>query len=186
MLSLELDLAEKRVTRLDQQFALHTAALGATLTRESEQADAELARSQQAAQEARTPTERFVTEWEARIARSKKGKGDVEAQLVNVKRDVADQEKRAAAETGEADAIKDLIDRSGSSDFVGERLARTLQQLRLRQQLLDRALDAGLVRGLAEHRARRFAIEDSLLGLGEQFALQRDALAAELAPPATH
>lgn len=180
VLSLERDLAEKRVAQLDQQFALYTAAFGATLTHESEKADAELARAQQAAEVAGTPAERFVTDWEARIARSKKGKRDVEAQLVNVKRDVSDQEKRLRAETGEASAIKEFIDRSGSSDFVGERLKRTLQQLRQRQELLDRALEAGPVRKLNEHRARRFAIEDSLIGLGEQFALQRDAIAAEL------
>lgn len=180
VLSLERDLAEKRVAQLDQQFTLYTAAFGATLTRESEQADADLARAQRASESAGTPAERFITDWEARIARSKKGKSDVEALLVNVRRDASDQEKRLTAETGEASAIKEFIDRSGSSDFVGERLKRTLQQLRQRQALLERALEAGPVRNLSEYRARRFAIEDSLIGLGEQFALQRDAIAADL------
>jgi len=141
VLSLERDLAEKRVAQLDQQFALYTAAFDATLTRESEQADAELARAQQAVEVAGTPDERFITDWEARSANPKKGKSDVEAQLVNTRRGVSDEEKQLTAETGEASAIKEFIDKSGSSDFVGECLKRTLQQLHLRQQLLERALE---------------------------------------------
>ncbi|MBL7187531.1 MAG: mechanosensitive ion channel [Phycisphaerae bacterium] len=180
VLSLEHDLAEKRFAQLEPQFALYTKALGATLTRETQQADAELVRKEQAAKEAETPAERFVADWEARIARSTKGRRDVEAQLVNIKKDVAEQERRLTAEVDEASAIKDLIDRSGSSGFVGERLKLTLQQLRQRRKLLDRALNAGLIRGINEHRARRFTIEDSLLGLGEQFAAKRDAIAATL------
>ena len=138
---------------------------------------------ERAAQEAKTPVERFVADWEARIARSTKGKREVEARLINVKKDVAEQEKRLAAEMDESSALKDLVKRSGASGIIGERLTLTLQQLQQRRILLNRGLDAGLIRGLNEYRARRFAIEDSLLGLGDQFAEKRDAVASPLTEP---
>jgi len=183
VLSLEHDLAEKRVVQLQQQFAIYSQAFGETLARETQQADAELATKEQAVQQAKTPVERFVADWESQIARLTKGRRDVEAQLINVKKDVAEQENRLSAEVDEAGTLMDLIKRSGSSGVVGERLTLTLQQLRQRRKLLDCAIDAGLIRGLNEHRSRRFAIEDSLLGLNEQFAAKRDAVATTLTEP---
>jgi len=181
VLSTERDLAEKRFAQLDRKFARYSEVFGASLARETEQADADLASAQRAVEEAKTPTDRFGADWDLRIARSKKSRGDVEAQLINVKKDAAEQQNRLTAETDEATTIKDLIGTSGSADYVGERIQFTLQQLRQRQQLLKRALETGQVPGLNEYRARRFAIEDSLLGLGEQFATKRDTLATALA-----
>ena len=177
VLSLEHNLAEKRFLQLEQQFAAFSKAFGATLAKETQQATIELASKERAAEEAETPVERFIADWEAQIARSSKGKRDVEAQLIHVKNDVTEQEKRLAAEIEEAAALMDLINRSGASGAVGERLTLTLQQLRQRRQLLELAMNAGLIRGLNEHRARRFGIENSLLGLSEQFAAKRDAVA---------
>lgn len=181
VLSTERDLAEKRFAQLDGEFARYSEAFGASLARATQQADAALVAAQRAVDEAKTPADRFVADWDLRIVRSEKSRGDVEAQLVNVKKDAAEQQNRMTAETDEATAIKDLISTSGSADYVGERIQVTLQQLRQRQQLLARALETGQVPGLEAHRARRFAVEDSLLGLGEQFGTQRDALAAALA-----
>ena len=179
-LSIERDLAEKRYTQLEQQFARYSEAFGQTLARETLRADAGLSGAQRAVEEAKTPAERFAAEWDLRIARSEKGHGEVEALLINARRDAAAQQNRLAIEMDEAAVIKDLVGRPGAAEFVGERIQFTLQQLRQRQDLLGRALETGLVPRLNEHRARRFAVDDSLIGLGEQFTAKRDALAATL------
>lgn len=181
--SKELDLAEKQVAMLEQQFAAYSKMLGDVLSREREQAQEELQRKEQAVEEAKTPVEHFIAEWEAGIARSESGRQDAQAQLVNLKKDVSDMEKRLASEKDEQIALKDLIDRAGTTGVAGDRVKLTLQQIRKRRKLLDRMLQSGPIRNLNEYRSRRFIIEDSLLGLTERFDAERTAISTSLSQP---
>ena len=114
--------------------------------------------------------EKFIALWSNRIERSFNGISLVEERLVLARKDVKDQEKRLTTEINEASGIEDLIAKSGSSGVASERLTLTLQQIKKRRKLLDRMQTAGLIADLNDYRARRFELEDSLLGLDEQFA----------------
>ena len=127
-----------------------------------------------------SPADKFIALWEGRIERSVNSRSEVEARLLLARKDVAEQEKRLTTEINEANGIEDLIGRSGSSGVVSERLTLTLQQIRKRRKLLDRMLTAGLIADLNEYRARRFEIEDSLLGLAELFAEKQHSVAETL------
>jgi len=179
--SKELDLAEKQVVILEQRFAAYSKMLGEMLGREQVQAQEELARKVQAIDEAKTPAERFIADLEARIARSESGRRDAEAQLVNLKRDASDMEKRLSSEKDEQVTLKDLIERSGTAGIAGDRIKLTLQQIRKRRKLLERTLQSGPIRGLSDYRSSRFVIEDNLLGMSDRFLAERAAISSELA-----
>ena len=127
--------------------------------------------------------EKFIALWSNRIERSVNGISLVEERLVLARKDVKDQEKRLTTEINEASGIEDLIAKSGSSGVASERLTLTLQQIKKRRKLLDRMQTAGLIADLNDYRARRFELEDSLLGLDEQFAEKQSGILEALAKP---
>ncbi|MCP5152649.1 MAG: mechanosensitive ion channel [Ectothiorhodospiraceae bacterium] len=179
-LAVEIEVAEQRVAALEAQFTTVAEALQVELEREQRQAEAALASKERAVERAETPHDKFIAQWEAELARSLASSGEVNATVVPLKKDVAEQEKRLAAEKDELTSLRNLISRSGTTGNAGDRISRTLQQVKRRRGVIGRTLQVGQQRQVAGLRERRFQVEDTLISLAEPFADLRDELAGQL------
>jgi small-conductance mechanosensitive channel len=176
----ELELAEKQLERLDQEFTLYSQALEQQLSLEQRRQEEELARKQQEAVTARTPAERFIAEWEAELLHSRRNKGALEAFLVGLKRDVVEAEKRLIAEKEELTGLREFLKRKGVSGRAADRIKLLLRQIKLRRRLLERPIRPNFLQTLNAYRERRFEIEDTLFALAERWNEQRLAILSQL------
>lgn len=179
-LQLEIDTAEKELTQLESAASLYGSALAEQLQNERRQIDAEVQSKQQAAAAATDPDEKFLAEWEARIAASRKAKSEIDALLLQIESDVSDQKKRVVTARDELAGLRDFLRRAGTSGKAADRIKITYRQIPLRRKALNRSLRSGFVESLNSYRARRFDIEDTLFTLKDDFAAQLESRARSL------
>ena len=180
---LQLALAEKQINALEQQLGNYNQQLQQILAKEALQADVTLQIKEQAAQSASSSQERFIARWEALIGRSQKNHRDLQSQLINLKKDESEQDKRLTTEKDELVAIRDLIMKSDIAGATAERIKQTLQQVKKRRALLTRTLRSDSLQALTQYRTQRFGVEDTLLGLSERFDTERDEIGALIDNP---
>ncbi len=178
---LQQEVAEKQIAQLERALENYNQSLQSALAIESQKADVALQQKEIEAQAATSPDDRFITNWETLTARSLKHQRDLQSQLINLKKDESEQDKRLATERDELIAIRDLITNFELAGATAERVKQTLQQVRLRRTLLNRTLRNGAaLQTLNQYRSDRFSIEDTLLGLSERFETERAEVAAKL------
>ncbi len=181
---LQQDLAEQQISVLERQLDAYNQSLQQSLDTQSAQAEQALMQKEQDAQTAATPEQRFIARWEALIARSQKNQRELQGQLINLKKDESEQDKRLATEKDEFLAIRDLISTSDIAGATAERIKQTLQQVRQRRVLLTRILRNGGVQALNQYRSSRFAIEDRLFGLAASFEKERAEVSSQVSESA--
>ncbi len=177
---LQLTLAENQVNDLQQQLEKYNLLLQKVLAEEAQLADSSLQQKERAALAASSPQERFIAHWESQIGRAQKNYRDLQSQLINLKKDESEQDKRLATEKDELVAIRELIIKSDIAGVTAERIKQTLQQVKQRRVLLTRALRSASLTALSEYRSQRFTVEDQLLGLTERFEQAREEVGAAL------
>lgn len=182
VLSAELELAEKEQELLETHFAAYSNALGSSLVSEQERMAAELTRREEAITAATTPTGRFTALWETELYRSLKNRNDMEAFLVELKLDHAEQEKRLAAEQEELAGFRELLAMPEASRKAGDRIKSTILQLKRRRLLLNRPVRAGFTERLHAFQERRYTVEDTLFSLNDRWQESLDAVVATLPP----
>ncbi|MFI5379844.1 MAG: mechanosensitive ion channel domain-containing protein [Tepidisphaerales bacterium] len=178
--SAELELAEKQLERLEQQFAVYSQARQDQLLREQQQKKDELARKQQQAATAQSPADRFVARWEAEIALSEKNQSDLDSLGLAFKTEVDEQEKLFAGEKDEFTRLQEFLKLAGASERTSDRIKQSLQMARQRRVLINKAMRDGSAERIAEYRTRRFDIEDTLVAINDRFKSERDAVLAQL------
>ena len=180
VLNAELELAEKQLERLEQELELYSKAYEQQLAKAQQQKVDSLVRKEKEAATAKTPTARFIAEWEAELSRSEKNKGDLEQFVVGLERDAADQDKRLATEKEELAGFRELLNQAGASGRAADRIKLTLQQLKLRRRVLTRPFRPGFSQTLNEYRDRRFIIEDTLFSIRDRWKEGVDTGLAQL------
>lgn len=180
VLSKEIRAAEARVERLEAEFDAYGKALEADLAKANQALEAELADDQRLAREAETPQARLLASWRARIGLSKTLRGEAEARLLNLRKEVSDQRKRLAAEQDDLASLRELLAQSAGSRRASARIQTVFRLLDRRRVSLDQTSRSGFEAELEAHRARRFEIEDLLIDLSERSREELDAVLAQV------
>ena len=167
VITAELDLAEKRLQRLEFEHTLYGNAIQQELADERSQMALELARKREEAVSAKTPAERFIAKYEAEVGQSTINRSDLEAFLVRAQKDQAEQEKRLAAEKAEVENLKEYFQLPGLAAQASDRIRQLRGILALRREMLDRSLRSSLAGSLDGYRSRRFEIEEALFTLND-------------------
>ncbi|HPO13350.1 MAG TPA: mechanosensitive ion channel [Candidatus Hydrogenedentes bacterium] len=180
----EMEAADIKLKRLEEEFELYNEALAGKLNAEQQELQQDLEAKEQMAAEAGSPVERFIKQAEADLAASKKNKSEVEGFLISLKKDVSEQEKRLAAEKAELDSLHNLLVSSGAAPEMTDRLRQILDLFKSRRKVIGRLLQSDLTETVGRYRSRRFEIENTLLDFTERWNKDRDAALAGLSESA--
>ncbi len=179
LLQLELELTENQIDRLEQKLAIYHQIMQEQLESRAKLAEQELQAKERTVEQAIDPDARFLAEWAATIARSQKNISAYQAMNISLTKEVTEQRKWLALESDEFASIINLL--SGRDNYdAAERIRRSLQQLRVRRDLLQKLLrDEKFIR-LSEYRERSFEITDILYSLNDEFDRQKQQVLAQL------
>jgi potassium efflux system protein len=183
VLAKELLVSEKQLARLEAEFELYGKSLHSDIEKSRIQLENNLAKDERQALKANTPDARLFAEWKTRIGLSRKLQSNVEGQLVVLRKEVADQRKRLAAEEEDLASLRDLLEQGGNSSRASERIKKVFRNLERRRTSLQASSRAGFEADLEAERSRRFEIDDVLIDLPERSAEELSLVLESLTEP---
>lgn len=176
ILSDELDLAQRKLQALENEFKLYSEAYQAALASEQQAMGEKQALKEREAKTAETPGERLLSKYEAEILHSKMNVNHMKTFHMRLQQDITEQEKRLGTEQSELQGLQEYFQRPEVSSQISERLRLVRKQLRLRREMLGKSLSGPHIDALKTYRARRFEIEDILFSINEEWEQESDAV----------
>ncbi|MBN2489738.1 MAG: mechanosensitive ion channel [Planctomycetes bacterium] len=178
-----LDLLQRRQKRLAEEYRLYQEALGRQLEEERKQKDEALARQQAAAAAAEAPSERLLAARETAILQRDKELAELERRKLALQETAEKHRRLHDAERRELERLKNIVERTGSSELAAARLKDAFSRLGQRSALLRRTLDRNLAREILALSSRQIEIGEELAALEErqaEEAEEADRIAAGL------
>ncbi len=172
LIQLKLEAVEIEIDRLEKQLAIYHQFLQDELTVKTQQAEEALQEKIRIAQEAQDPEKRFLAEWAATIAQSQKNISSYMVMNISLTKEITEQRKWLALENEEYISVLNLL--SGKNNYdVADRIRRSLEQIKLRRNLLEKQLKDDKFTRINEYHERNFAIADILYGLTTEYDGQK-------------
>lgn len=160
VLQQEIEIAEKEAAKIEAKIALYENALKDQMAQEQAALDRELAEKEKTAEKATTPEESFLANVEAGLAASRKNEAEVQTAIIEIGKDMGEQEKRLNAEKAELESLRALLANPDSEEMAKERIRQTMDILAMRRKALQQVKDGRAVPDLSGYRSRRFEIEN--------------------------
>ncbi|MBF0447966.1 MAG: mechanosensitive ion channel [Magnetococcales bacterium] len=164
----------------EQAFTLYQEALNRFQASLVEQKAAELVEKTQSAQMAVRPDERFLTKWEAEIARVQKYLADLNKLKTDLLSLISEQEKLLKSDQDELVNLQELVKKNGISDGTAHILKGVFHRLEYRRKSLNALFSTDAYGKLAGIRARSAEINTELLDLRARWRAELDGIGQEL------
>ena len=176
----QLEMAQIQYQYQQKTFALYQTALN------SHQAEAvtirqnELVRTEQAAQEASGPDQKFLAYWDTENARLQKNIADLDKLLTEIVSAISEQEKLLQNEKDEMKNLVVLIQQFGTQNLATGILEEHFKRLSLRRQGLRKPLYPKILEQIAGLQTRMFSINTAMSELGETWETAKEAIELQL------
>ena len=163
----QLEMAQIQYKYQQKAFALYQTALNNHQAAAVTIRQDELARTEQAAQEASGPKQQFLAYWDTENARLQKNIADLEKFLTEIVSAISEQEKLLQDEKEEMKNLVVLIQQFGTQNLATGILKEHFKRLNHRRQTLRKPLYPKLLERIADLQPRMFTINTAMSDLGE-------------------
>ncbi|MBF0214103.1 MAG: hypothetical protein HQM00_11180, partial [Magnetococcales bacterium] len=175
----ELELAQRVFEWEEQQVKRYQEALSQLQAQALEVKTGALERKEKEAEQAHTPQEKFLAQWEILVAQSQKNIVEWQQLRTEVATVITGQESRIKEEETELGNLGALVKRLGAQGMAAELLKSTFRLMGQRRLELEQVLSPALRERLLLAQGRRAEIETRLGNLREQWRLELLAVQGE-------
>ncbi|MBF0628244.1 MAG: mechanosensitive ion channel [Magnetococcales bacterium] len=175
----ELELAQRIFEWEEQQVKLYQEALSQLQAHALEMKTGALERKEKEAEQAHTPKEKFLAQWEILVAQTQKNIAEWQQLRTDVASVITGIESRIKEEEAELGNLGALVKRVGSQGMAAELLKSTFRLMGQRRLELEQLLTPAMRERLSVAQARRVEIETRLVNLREVWRLELMAVQGE-------
>ncbi|MBF0615030.1 MAG: mechanosensitive ion channel [Magnetococcales bacterium] len=172
----ELELVQRIFDWEEQQVKNYQELLSQLQAKALEAKTGALEKKEKEAEQARTPREKFLAQWEILVAHTQKNSAEWQRLRTDVASVITGQESRIKEETTELGNLNALVKRLGSQGVAAELLKSTFRLMGQRRLELEQVVTPALRERLSAAQARRVEIETRLVNMREQWRLELQAL----------
>lgn len=178
--ALQLEVAQLQLEQANAELELYRQALEDQLEQAQKAKQEEAARLEALAEKADTPQQRFLAEWQAKIARVEANLAAMGPFGVRLSKETADLEGRLTENKTTLSRLQDYVTKYGTSGQVGEMIRATYQRLPQKRKALELAVSPEVESTLNGYRGRRFEVDDTLFSLNDLWKAEFEQATADL------
>lgn len=175
----ELELGQRMFEWEEQLFKQYQEALNRLQTHALVVKVDALAQKEKEAEQAHTPQEKFLSQWEVLVAQTQKNIADWQQLRTEVASAITEQEARIKEESAELGNLDAMVKRLGSQGMAAELLKSTFRLMGQRRLDLERVMPVTMRTRLSGGQVRRMEIETKLVNLREVWKAELAAVQGE-------
>ncbi len=167
LLAIEHQIKRKGLVSLANKIKVYRKSYAKILKTQHRKTEMVLAQKVAQVVDAKDPKERFIAEWEAKLALSQQKMSVLEANLVNLQRIIDEQDSMLHTEKDKLDYFTSRLDRLGASSIPAGLIKRELQRLKTHRKGLKNTLPIDYAETIELYETREFEIDDELRNFSE-------------------
>ncbi|MBF0118333.1 MAG: mechanosensitive ion channel [Desulfobacterales bacterium] len=176
ILDKKLDLAKLIFKRDEQIFTVYKNMLNKSQDLAIKKNEEELLKKENAAKIADSGADKFVAEWEAKIARANKNIADLKKLKTDIEIQIAEQQKLLNTEKDEFKYLETVINQFGAKGTGAEILKTTFSKVKERKESFEKAAIIKLKQTINDLKQQRSEVDTTLYSLRERFQQEIEAI----------